>query len=202
MRRHTLAILLALCLSALALALVAGCSTSNTSDGGQNSGDGMTGDNGSNVNPSGAGMMGDDGSNTSPGGGGMMGDGSGTDSYSSVGERIYLTGVGSEGQAIQRNAPGVSAGSGMMRGNGCGSCHGADGRGGTIRMMTGTAIETPDITYDELIEDGFTDATIRRAIREGLDEASKPLEDAMPRWQMSDADVDETIAYLKQLSAQ
>jgi hypothetical protein len=186
MRRHTLAILLALCLGALALALVAGCSTSNTSGGDQDNG---------------GGMMGGNGSNTSPGSGGMMGGGSGTGSYSSVGERIFLTGVGSDGQAIKRNAPAVSQGSLMMSGNGCGSCHGADGRGGTISMMMGAAIETPDITYDELIEDGFTDATIKRAIRDGLDEAGKPLEDAMPRWQMSDADVDATIAYLKELGA-
>jgi len=189
MRRHTLAVVLALCLSALALALVAGCSTSNTSRGGQNNG---------------GGMMGGTGSNTSPGGGGGMmgGGGSGTGSYSSVGERIFLTGVGSDGEPIKRTAPAVSEGSLMMGGNGCGSCHGADGRGGSITMMMGTAIKTPDITYDALVKEGFTDATIKRAIREGLDEAGKPLEDAMPRWQMSDADVAATIAYLKVLSAQ
>ena len=69
-------------------------------------------------------------------------------------------------------------------------------------MMAGTAIEAPDITYDALVKEGFTDATIGRAVRDGLDESGKPLEDAMPRWQMSDADVGEVIAYLKQLSAQ
>ena len=105
----------------------------------------------------------------------MMGGVSGTDSYSSVGERIFLTGVGSDGQAIQRNAPGVSEGSGMMGGTGCGSYHGANGRGGTIRMMMGTAIETPDITYDALIKEGFTDATIKETIREGLDGGRQAL---------------------------
>ena len=69
-------------------------------------------------------------------------------------------------------------------------------------MMMGTAIEAPDITYDALIKEGFTDATIGWAIRDGLDESGQPLEDAMPRWQMSAADVDAVIAYLKQLSAQ
>jgi hypothetical protein len=166
------------------LALLAGCSTSNTSGGGQNDGGGMMGGNGS----------------TS--GGGMPGGSSGTGSYSSVGEQIFLTGVGSDGQAIQRTSPAVSEGTLMMGGNGCGSCHAANGRGGTISMMMGTTIQTPDITYDALIKEGFTDATIKRAIREGLDEADKPLEDAMPRWQMSDADVDATIAYLKQLGTQ
>lgn len=58
-------------------------------------------------------------------------------------------------------------------------------------MMMGTAIETPDITYDALIKEGFTDATIRRAIREGLDGAGKRLDDPMPRCQMTDPDAQE-----------
>jgi len=188
MRRHMLVIRHALCLSALALALVAGCSAPNTSGGGPNNG---------------RRMMGGNGSNTGPSGGGMMGGGSGTGTYSSVGERIFLTGVGSDGQAIKRTGATTSQGSRMMMsGNGCGSCHGANGRGGTIAMMMRTSIKTPDITHAALIKAGFTDATIKRAIRDGLDEASKPLKDPMPRWQMSDADVAATIAYLKQLGGQ
>jgi len=198
MRRHTLTILLIVCLSALAVATAAGCSNPDTSDGRQNNGGGMMDGNGSN-NGNGSD---NNGGGTNNGGGGMMGNGSGTDSYDSVGERIFLTGVGSDGQAIRRTSPAVSQGSLMMGGNGCGSCHAADGRGGRISMMTGAAIEAPDITYNELIEEGFTDATIKRAIREGLEESGEPLEDAMPRWQMSDADADATIAYLKQLDGQ
>jgi len=174
MRRQTPTVILAVCLSALTMAAVVGCSTSNTSG---------------------------TGSNTGSGGGMMGGGGTGSGTYSSVGEQIYLSGVGSDGTAIQRTAPAVSEGSLMMGGGGCGSCHGANGRGGTIQMMMGTTIKTPDITYDALIKEGFTDATIKRAIREGLDEADKPLEDAMPRWQMSDADANSTIAYLKELGA-
>ena len=89
----------------------------------------------------------------------------------------------------------------MMGGGGCASCHEADGRGGTIKMMTGTAVKAPDVTYGALIGAGFTDATIRTAIRDGLDESGKPLDAAMPRWQMSDADLAATIAYLKELGA-
>jgi len=188
MRRHTLVILLALCLSTLALALVAGCSAPDTSGGGQNNGPRT---------------MGGDGTGTSPNGGGMMGGGSGTGTYSSAGERVFLTGAGSDGQAIKRTGATTWQGSRMMMsGNGCGSCHGANGRGGTIAMMMRTPIKTPDITYAALMKAGFTDATIKRAIRDGLDEAGKPLKDPMPRWQMSDADVAATIAYLKQLSGQ
>ena len=79
---------------------------------------------------------------------------------------------------------------------------GANGRCGTIRRAAGTAIEAPGITYAELLKDGFTDATIRDAIRSGLDESRKPLKEAMPRWQMSDANVSATIAYLKVLGSQ
>ncbi len=182
--------LLVVCLSALATVAIAGCSTSDSS----NSDGGMMGNGGSSTMPGG-------GSSAGPGGGMMGGSGSGTNGYSSVGERIYLSGVGADGQDISRTAPAVSRGSLMMGGGGCGSCHGADGRGGTIKMMTGSAVKAPDITYDALIKQGFTDATIGRAIRDGLDESGKSLADAMPRWQMSDADVDAVIAYLKQLSA-
>ena len=186
MRRHALVVVFAVCLSALATAAMVGCSSSDTSGGGSNSG---------------GGMMGNGGSSSSPGGGMMGGSGSGASSYSSVGERIYLSGVGTDGQDIPRSAPRVSQGALLMGGGGCASCHGADGRGGTIKMMTGTAIKAPDVTYGALIGEGFTDATIRKAIRDGLDESGKRLDEAMPRWQMSDADLDATIAYLKELGA-
>jgi len=133
-------------------------------------------------------------------GNGMMGGGGSSASvYSSVGERIFLTGVGTDGQTIPHNAPPVSQGSLMM--GGCGSFHGADGRGGTIRMMAGSAIKSPDITFGPLIAAGFTDATVGAAIRNGTDEAGKPLDAAVSRWQMSDADLSATIACLKPLSA-
>ncbi len=143
--------------------------------------------------------MGNGGTGSGPGG--MMGGGSGGTSYSSAGERIYLTGVGSDGQSISRSASPVAQGSLMMGGRGCGSCHGAGGRGGKIKMMTGTAIDAPDITYDALVKAGFTDATIRTAIRDGLDESGRPLDETMPRWRMTDPDLDATIAYLKELGA-
>jgi cytochrome c oxidase subunit II len=182
-RQHAFVVVFMVCLGALAASAIAGCSSSGTSN--------TTG-----------GMMGTTGSNASPGGGMMGGVGSGGNAYSSVGERIYLTGVGASGQKISRNAPAVSQGSLMMRGGGCGSCHGADGRGGTIKMMTGTAVRAPNITYAALIRDGYTDVTIGRAIRHGLDQSGQPLQAAMPRWQMNAADVGAVIAYLKQLAAQ
>jgi len=181
-----------MCLFAIGLALVAGCSNSRAPSGNTNTGGGMMG---GSVPSSGVGGGG-------PSGGMMGGTSSGATSYSSDGQRIYLTGVGANGLDIPHTAPRVSQGALMMGGGGCGSCHAANGRGGTIRMMTGAAITAPDIRYAALVKAGFTDATIRSAIRDGLDEAGKPLKDAMPRWQMSDADLNATIAYLKVLGAQ
>jgi mono/diheme cytochrome c family protein len=178
----------ALCLGALSATAIVGCSTSD-SPGGSNGG-GMMG--GAAASPAGAG---------SPGAGGMMG-GSGSTSYASPGERLFLTGAGSDGQAIPHTASRVARSSLMMGGGGCASCHGGGGRGGTLRTMSGTAIQAPDVTYDALVKSGFTDATIQRAILSGLDENGKPLDPAMPRWQMAPVDLGATIAYLKVLAAQ
>src|SRR5450759_2063567 len=183
---------LAMCPFAIALALLSGCSSSGTPSGITNNGGGMMGRNARSSGTGGGGP-----SSGTPGG-----NGSGGASYSSDGQRLYLTGVGVNGQTVPHSAPPVSQGALMMGGGGCGSCHGANGRGGTIQMMMGPAIKAPDITYPALIKAGFTDATIRAAIRDGLDETGKPLKDAMPRWQMSDPDLNAAIAYLKVLGAQ
>ncbi len=202
MRGSTIGIVLAVCVSVLVASALGGCTSSGTSGAvtsGANSGRMMNG--GGSNNGSAGGPSGSTGSGPSGGPGTMMNrGGSGTNSYSSVGQRIYLTGVGASGQAIPHSATRVAQGSLMMGGGGCGSCHGSNGRGGTIRMMAGSAIKVPDITYSALIKAGFTDATIRRAITAGLDESGKPLKDPMPRWRMSSAEVDAAIAYLKELN--
>lgn len=187
MNRHTLTMAVGITLVALA-AVIAGCTSSDNS----------------NVRPGDSrSPMGRDGQGSSSGSGGMMGGqpGSSGGSYASGGERIFESGVGTDGEHISRTSSNVSEGSLMMGGGGCGSCHGTDGRGATIRMMAGTDIEAPDITYDALIKEGFTDAAIATAIRDGVDEKGEQMDAAMPRWQMNEADVDATIAYLKVLSA-
>ncbi len=193
------------CLSALVIAALSACAGTAQNDGvpagggypgGGNPGDGQM--MGGNRQGGAATSTPGDGSGNTNGRG--PGDGAGASgSYSSAGERIWLTGVGVDDRLIRRTAPPIAEGSLMMGGGGCGSCHAQDGRGGTIRMMMGPAIEAPDVTYSALIKEGFTDATIARAIRDGLHERGEPLDTAMPRWQMSNADVDATIAYLKVL---
>lgn len=140
--------------------------------------------------------------------------------YPSVGERIYFSGYGSAGRIDRDPRYGPS----MM--GGCAVCHGAEGRGGTTGMMFGSVV-APDIRYSTLTsahpsgestapggsedstgpsteataEPGWTDDDIRRAIRDGVEPDGERLQAPMPRWDMSDSDMDELIAYLKQLDA-
>ena len=123
--------------------------------------------------------------------------------FKSPGERIYYTGVGVRGYPI------LSYGGPMwfrMHGGGCVSCHGIHGRGG-VPIMMGTAIPT-NIRYNVLTgkekeskeeEEHYTDALIKRAITQGLDPDGKPLDWTMPRWQMSEDDLNALIEYLKTL---
>ena len=88
----------------------------------------------------------------------------------------------------------------------CASCHGADGRGKNEGGIT-----APDITWATLTKpysisrpDGrsrppYTENRLKRAIALGLDSGSKPLQSAMPHFQLSYQDASDLIAFLKQL---
>ncbi len=45
----------------------------------------------------------------------------------------------------------------------------------------------------------YTDATIKQAITDGLNPAGDPLDHTMPRWQMSERDLDDLLEFLKTL---
>lgn len=46
----------------------------------------------------------------------------------------------------------------------------------------------------------YTDALIRRAVTRGIDADGQELSPIMPRWQLTDAEWNELLAYLKTLS--
>jgi cytochrome c oxidase subunit 2 len=128
-------------------------------------------------------------------------------SFASMGQRIYYTGADAAGP-IPRTVAGGAMGFGMMGDSACVGCHGEDGRGGRLGTMFG-ALDIPDIRYSELTaahtEEGtstpaWTDADIVRAIRDGIEPNGQSLKAPMPRWAMSDADLADVIAYLKELS--
>lgn len=120
--------------------------------------------------------------------------------YESNGQMIYYTGYNETGQRID-----TSGGPHWLyvHGGSCIHCHGEDGKGG-VPVMMGYVVPS-DITYEGLTseEDAehepYTDETLRRAIRSGVDPEGRPLDPTMPRWNMTDKDVNDTIDYLKTL---
>jgi mono/diheme cytochrome c family protein len=127
--------------------------------------------------------------------------------YASNGETIYFTGFNDQGERIPFTGGPMWL---SMHGGGCASCHGPDGRGGAPVMM-GTEIP-PDIRYHHLIEEEheeeheeeeahppYTDETIERAITEGVEPDGEPMDLTMPRWQMSERDLDDLLEFLKTL---
>jgi cytochrome c553 len=63
-------------------------------------------------------------------------------------------------------------------------------------------VEDLDIPYVETMRydrDPYSDATIARAIREGIDSQGRPLSYLMPRFELSEADMAALIRYLKRL---
>ncbi len=93
----------------------------------------------------------------------------------------------------------------MMSGGGCVNCHGVDRQGS--RLMPRFWMVAPPLTADALFgehEDGghgdhdeYTDDTLRRAITRGIDAGGESLDPAMPRWSMTEQDMDDLIGYLK-----
>lgn len=124
--------------------------------------------------------------------------------FQSNGERIYYSATSASGDRITfSNGPHWL----YMHGGSCVDCHGPGGRGGIRVPMTNEI--APDIRYGTLTaaehEDHgeehppYTRSLIERAIPEGLDPAGKRLHWAMPRWRISDRDLDDLIEYLKAL---
>jgi cytochrome c oxidase subunit 2 len=130
--------------------------------------------------------------------------------FSSNGQQIYFTATDQSSQRISyTGGPGFG---GMMMGAylACADCHGADGRGG-VRYIHMQAVDAPAIYYDALVqmlqEDtggtpqpaGYSLANFRQAVVQGKDAAGESLDQVMPRWQMSDADLADLLVFLKTL---
>ncbi len=120
--------------------------------------------------------------------------------FESNGQQIFLTGVSRRGVVRISGGPIWF----QMHGGGCATCHGPDGRGGTVTMMG--RLEAPDITYENLTSESeaeehggvrYTDALIKRAVTRGIDAGGDRLNSNMPRWRMSDADFDDLLDYMK-----
>ena len=119
--------------------------------------------------------------------------------YKSAGEKIFLTSVDENGYVI---LPSTGAGSlnmmsNMMRPIACVNCHDISGKGGFVFPQGKVA--SADIRWQSLQAAGFDEAKFKSAVTEWLDDKGKPLSAWMPRWNISDKDLDILIAYLKTL---
>ena len=123
------------------------------------------------------------------------------------GERIYFTSISNRGDTITYTG-GPNFG-GMMMGAylTCVSCHGPGGRGGVHMMPMMQLMNAPDIRYWALntMSDmqgknrDYNLSDFKMEVEEGKDVNSEPLKPDMPRWQMSDADLQDVFAFLKSL---
>jgi cytochrome c553 len=132
-----------------------------------------------------------------------------------IGQRIYREAMDGAGLPIKALGPaGV-----VLRGTdaACTSCHQRSGYGSsegayTIRPITGPALFQEQTLVEHAprikaqlgtrLRPAYTDATLARALRGGVDASGKPLESVMPRYALSDADLRALSAYLATLSAQ
>lgn len=120
--------------------------------------------------------------------------------FSSNGEQIYYTGRSQTGTAISYQGGTMHA---QMHSTSCASCHGEDRQG--QRLYPRFWVVAPSLTRQALFEehdDGHGDHerydknSLKLAISQGLDPAGDTLNTSMPRWQISDADMDDLISFL------
>lgn len=129
------------------------------------------------------------------------------------GETIYRKGVLISGEALEgkRDDGATSVGADAA----CINCHQRSGLGSkegriSIPPITGrylfharaSSVENLDLPYVEGIRpnrEPYTDESLAKAIREGIDSEGKPLNYLMPRYQLNDADMAALIGHLKHL---
>ena len=126
-----------------------------------------------------------------------------------AGRRMYRDGILPSGEVMSGIVQGDIALSGKQVI--CGHCHRRSGIGAPEGQNVARPV-TGDVLYMPLrlptskpplapeLRPAYTDTTLRRAIREGIGADGTPLGPLMPRYPLSDEQVDTLIAYLKTLS--
>ena len=121
------------------------------------------------------------------------------------GKQVYQKGTSTSGSEISAilGSEGVVLPASMVP---CASCHGPDGRGRPEGGLIPPDIRWSELTkaYGHVHESGrrhpaFDQASLARIVRTGLDPAHNRLDQAMPTYQMSDADMADMFAYLQVL---
>jgi len=129
----------------------------------------------------------------------VWGTGAGAGAFGSNGERIYFTATSERGTAITYTGGPASSGSMIMGGQlACVSCHGPNGRGGKHNMGMMQVMDAKDIRWS-VLQPEFDAVKFRLAVVKGQDPDGTQLDPDMPRWNISDADLADLIAFLKTL---
>src|SRR5882672_6774332 len=135
------------------------------------------------------------------------------DSPANLGEAIYRRGVVGSGAPLEASRDTGTHMQGTAAA--CINCHRRSGLGGRegrsiIPPISGRYLFRPrgknaddaDVPFVAGMRgdrEPYTDATLARAIREGLDSEGKPLSYLMPRFALNDTDIAALIGYLKDL---
>jgi hypothetical protein len=129
---------------------------------------------------------------------------------SPVGEAIYLKGVLGSGAPLAATRAGAEPMTGEQAA--CVNCHRRSGLGSeearsTFPPITGRFLfhpltggaELPYVPGARLKRQPYTDMTLARAIREGVDADGRPISYLMPRFALNDTDMAALIAHLRSL---
>lgn len=127
------------------------------------------------------------------------------------GRRMYMEGVLPSGETMQATVQGDIRVSGTQVI--CSTCHRRSGMG-TSEGQEVVPIVTGDVLYQPLrlptskpplppaLRPAYTDATLKRAIRDGIGADGKPLGPLMPRYRLDDAQLEPLLAYLGSLDTE
>jgi len=139
-----------------------------------------------------------------------------------LGQRMYREGVLPSGTPMRASVKGDAPKVGMMFR--CVSCHLRSGMGAVEGAIVARPINGPRL-YEplyriartplrrkprrpesspepDLVRPAYSDATLARALRDGIDPSGRPLDAAMPRYRLDERDMEILIGYLKSLSAE
>ncbi|MCC8400754.1 cytochrome c [Paraburkholderia sp. MMS20-SJTN17] len=130
-----------------------------------------------------------------------------------VGEAIFRNGIAGDGRPVEATHQGQLAMKGAAAA--CMNCHRRSGLGSkegntTIppiaaqylflpRAQSPDEVTVPFVDGMRTNREPYTEATLARAIREGLDSEGRPLDYLMPQFALNDADMQALVAYLKTL---
>jgi ABC-type branched-subunit amino acid transport system substrate-binding protein len=144
-----------------------------------------------------------------------------------LGARLYLKGLDAEGLQVRATIQDGAPLSGPRLG--CVACHRASGFGSSEGGYYSPPINGPTLFSPRQLDrarflanrfeqaqpqryrirlsqphmrPAYTQETLARALRSGIDPAGQPLDPAMPRYDLKDADVTNLAAYLNDLSSQ